>query len=483
MKSVVEKIYENSSRHPDRLAAVLENEELTYKELWDKTVKLAAFFKSRGLSESDRVIFQASYSKWYVIACYAVHLCHAIFVPIDKNSSEEAVNSINEVLDAKCVVSEYKFEEFDISLLLSELEGCIDSFSADTDYTFPTGEMYADIMFTTGTTGKPKGVVLTHDNLSATCVTRIHEILIRPDNVGITFVPLNHVAPMRELYLNGYNGSTAIFLDGMLKIKKMFEYMKKYGVTSLYIPPSGISVVSRFSANGLSSVSDQLDYVYSASSNMTEVQQEYMRESLPNTRLYFSYGSSENGSVSLHRYLKDRKEISCVGKPCEGVSVRIVDQNNEDVPTGEIGTVTIRSAMNFPAYWRNPEITEKVYKDGYFISNDAGYFDNDGYLYIVGRKDDLVNIGGLKVYPAEIEDEVAKIDGVEDCICVAVPDAVTGQAIRLIVKKAEGSSLDAMTVKNNLTGKVDSYKIPKIIEFADHIERTSNGKLNRKAYR
>ena len=87
------------------------------------------------------------------------------------------------------------------------------------------------------------------------------------------------------------------------------------------------------------------------------------------------------------------------------------------------------------------------------------------------------------MYPAEIEDEVAKIDGVEDCICVAVPDSVTGQAIRLIVKKAEGSGLDAMTVKNNLTGKVDSYKIPKIIEFADHIERTSNGKLNRKAYR
>lgn len=482
MKTIVEKIYENSLKCPDRLAVVFEDEEITYKDLWRKVLSLYSYLKNSGISKGDKIVVQTVYSVWYVISCYAAHLCGAIFIPIDKNSSIEAIEDIRDMLSAEFIISNYTIKAAKGSVKYSELSEAIANSKA-TEFLFPDMDAPADIMFTTGTTGAPKGVVLTHKNISTTAVTRIHEINIMENNVGITFVPLNHVAPMRELYLNGYNGSTFIFLDGMLKIKKMFQYMERYGVTSMYIPPSGITVINQFSGKGLAAFAEQIDYVYTASSSMNEVQQIYMRESLPKSRLYFSYGSSENGSVSLHRYHSDIKEVSCVGKPCEGVSVKIADDEYNELPCGQVGTVIIKSNMNFMEYYNRQDLTDSVYKDGYFVSNDAGFYDEEGFLYVVGRKDDMVNIGGLKVYPSEIEDAATKIEAVEDCICVPVEDKITGQAIKLIVKKKADSDCTAQNIRSELMGKLDSYKLPKLIEFADSIERTSNGKLNRKAYR
>ncbi len=482
MKTILEKVYENSLKYPDRLAAVCEDEEIRYSDLWNKVKNFAGYLKKQGISKGDKVIAQGVYTTWYVVACYATHLCGAVFVPVDKNASNEALNDISDTVDAACIIAKQELKTQCVTVLYSDMEQICQN-DADIDITFPDMDSCADIMFTTGTTGTPKGVVLTHKNISVTALTRVHELNIRPDNVGITFVPLNHVAPMRELYLNGYNGSTVIFLDGVLKLKKMFQYMEKYGVTSLYVPPSGISVISQFSGTGLSAFANQIDYVYTGSSSMNEVQQLYMKEQLPNTRLYFSYGTSENGVVSLHRYYRDIKDISCVGKTCEGVLVKIVDENNAELPQGEVGAVTIKSDMNFKEYYNRPELTENVYRDGYFISNDAGYFDEEGFLYILGRKDDMINIGGLKVYPTEIEDAASKVEGVEDCICIPIEDKITGQATKLIVKKRDGADCTAQSIRTAMVGKIDSYKLPKLIEFADVIERTSNGKLNRKAYK
>ena len=482
MKTIVEKICENAEKYPDKLAVVCEDDEITYGALWKKVLGLQSYMKALGISHGDKVVVQAKYSSWYVVACYAVHLCGAVFVPIDKNSSEDAVEAIRNTLEAVFIISSHNTKGSKGGTTYDELETITEN-QKDTDFSFPDIDSTADIMFTTGTTGTPKGVVLTHKNISVTAAIRVKEVEIKQNNVAITFVPLNHVAPMRELYLNGYNGSTVIFLDGMLKIKKMFQYMEHYGVTSLYVPPSGITVIQQFSAKGLSAFADQLDYVYTGSSSMNEPQQVYMRKSLPKSRLYFSYGSSENGSVSLHRYYKDLKPITCVGKPCEGVSVRIVDDEYNEVPCGEVGTVTVKSDMNFTEYYNLPELTEGIYRDGYFVSSDAGYLDEDGFLYVLGRKDDMVNIGGLKVYPTEIEDAAAKIEAIEDCICVPVEDKITGQAVKLIVKKKNGAECSAQSIRTSLIGKLDSYKLPKLIEFADSIERTSNGKLNRKAYK
>ena len=480
--SIVERICTHAKEHPDKLAVIFENEQITYGELWEKVEHFAGLISEMGINIGDRVIVQASYTNWFVIACYGCHLAGAVFVPIEKNADQTTVEDIASQVGAGLILSSYNLDKFSC-LTYENIAEKVCGFNSEYKHSFPTPDMIADMMFTTGTTGTPKGVVLSHRNILETALVRVHEVEIKENNVGITLVPLNHVAPMRELYLNGYMGGAFIFLDGITKMKRMFEFMEKYNVTSLYLPPANISILQQLSRDRLNSFAEQIDYVYTASAPMQESQRTFMRKMLPNSRLYFSYGSSENGSVCLHRYDRDEKDITCVGKPCIDVDVKVVNDNFDVVKCRETGTITIKSNMNMIGYWKRDDLNKAVFKDGYFLSNDVGFYDDEGFLYVKGRKDDVINIGGLKVIPSEIETATLEIPGIDDCVCFAISDRITGQAPKLLIVKNELFKGDIKTVFETLTVKLDRYKIPTVIEFVDSIQRTSNGKVDRKFYK
>ncbi len=480
--TIVERIRMHAEAHHDKLAVVFENEQITYGELWDKIEKFAGLISEMGVKTGDRVIVQAAYTNRFVIACYGCHLAGAVFVPIEKNADKSMVEDIAKHVEAGLILSNYEFD-LHPHLTYESLEEKVCGFCSHYKFSFPTPDMIADMMFTTGTTGAPKGVVLSHKNILKTALVRVHEVEIKENNVGITLVPLNHVAPMRELYLNGYMGGTFIFLDGITKMKRMFSLIEEYKVTSLYLPPANITILQQLSRDRLHSFAEQIDYVYTASAPMQESQRAFMRQMLPHSRLYFSYGSSENGSVCLHRYDRDEKDITCVGKPCIDVDVKVVNDDFTPVKPGETGTIMIKSDMNTVGYWQRDDLNQSVFKDGYFLSNDVGFYDNEGFLYVKGRKDDVINIGGLKVIPSEIENAALSIRGIADCVCFAISDRITGQTPKLLVVKNEMFEGEVKTIFEALTAKLDRYKIPTVIEFVDSIQRTSNGKVDRKFYK
>lgn len=133
-------------------------------------------------------------------------------------------------------------------------------------------------------------------------------------------------------------------------------------------------------------------------------------------------------------------------------------------------------------YYQMPELNAEAFREGWFLSNDMGYIDAEGFLYVLGRKDDIINTGGLKVYPSEIEIAALKIEGVCDCVCFPVNDDITGQAAKLLIKKNSGCDKTIVDIKRQIAAYLDQYKIPKSIEFTDRVERTSNGKLDRRFY-
>ena len=133
-------------------------------------------------------------------------------------------------------------------------------------------------------------------------------------------------------------------------------------------------------------------------------------------------------------------------------------------------------------YYKRPELNGIVLRDGFFLSDDLGYLDEDGYLYVCGRKDDMINIGGLKVYPSEIENAALKIQGIVECICFGVPDPVTGQAVKLLIKTDDSFAGTVALVTETLSRTMDYYKVPKCIEIVDEIAKTANGKPDRKFY-
>ena len=482
VETIVERLFINAKKNPEKTAVVFENESIDYRMLGKKTLQCFCLFRECRVSASDKIIIQGKYTTWFVACIFAAHLCNAVAIPIDKKPSEKAVLSLAEKVAAKLVITDFPVDR-ENNILFTTLEEC-SKFDVGFDtIIFPPVDSIADMIFTTGTTGNSKGVELTHRNLLVNVAVRTHEFGVKPENVGITLVPLNHAAPMWLLYLSIYNGSTFIFLDGMSKIKLMYDYMDYYKVSSMYIPPASISALSMLSKDKLHDYAGQMDYVNTSSAPMQVSQQNYMREMLPKTRLFFSYSSSENGMVSLHRYHKDVRDITCCGRPCIGVDVRIVDDDYEAVPVGKPGRIIIKSDMNMKGYYQMPELNSEVFREGWFLSNDMGYIGAEGFLYVLGRKDDIINIGGYKVYPSEIEVAALKIEGVSDCVCFSVNDDITGQAAKLLINKSSGCDKTIVDIKKQLALFLDSYKIPRRIEFTDRIERTSNGKLDRKFYK
>lgn len=479
--TVVEKFFENAARHPDKLAVIFEGEEISYGELRDAVIRLASWFRLRGVAAGDRIVVQAAYCKWYIAACYAAHLCGAVFVPIEKKVTEETLGGVIRRMGAKAVIAGLAPDGV-VSLKYQDMEEVLSNVR-EQPWEFPSEDLAASIMLTSGTTGPQKGAILTQKNLAVNSLIRMRAAAVKENDVGITLRPLNHVACSRVTDIALYIGGTYIFLDGIMRLQKFYEFMEKYSVTSFSLPPSAISALEQLSQNKLHDYADQIDYTYTGSALMREPQRKFLARMLPRSRLYYSYGSSENGTISLHRFDRDVKDICCVGRPCEGVDIKILDNALNEVERGEQGRVAVRSDMNCKGYWDMPGLTESVYHDGYFLTNDTGYMDKDGFLYILGRIDDVINIGGLKVHPSEIENAASAIPGVEECLCVDVPGAVTGSAAKLVVVRKEGANLTASGIRGALTGKLDSYKLPASVEFVSEIVKTATGKPDRKFYR
>lgn len=461
MNTVLEQIQKYSIETPEKLAVVFDKEELTYRKLWSDTLKVASFLKANGITKSDRVVAKSLFSKWFVSLCYATWLCGGIFVPADAQTTDENLLKVKNELDAKFVFSEFK-----------DFENCNEC----TDYEFPAMDDFANIMFTTGTTGNPKGAIWTHKSIYANCLSRYEMFGFNSSSVDLSFVPLNHAAPLWKLYALHNTGATCILLNGMFSLGMIYKFIGKYGVTSMYTSPSGISVIQNLAPEIFTDYSKQIKTLSIGSSALNEAQKEFILKALPQTETLFVYAASESGADS-YILLKEQKNIACVGKLCKGVEVRIVDSEFKEVPAGQTGTLLIKSNMVFAGYWNNPELTEKAFYNGYYVSSDVGYFDNNGYLNIAGRNDDVINIGGLKVYPSEVENAALKIAGVSECICFAVEDKITKHASCLLVKEG---NVSVSEIRTQLSEMLDSYKIPKFIELTHAIEKTANGKPNRK---
>ncbi len=481
MKTVIEKLLENAELHPDKLAVVFESEEVTYGQLKDAIIRLASWFKLHGVTEGDRIVAQAAYCKWYIAAYYAAHLCGAIIVPVEKALTQETLQSTVERMEAKAAIS-WLEPAAPVSLNYGEIDAELAGVEIQ-PYTFPDLDLVANIMLTSGTTGTPKGAMLTQRNLAVCCIARLQAFEIKEDNVGITFLPLNHVGCSRMWDTALYNGSTYILLDGIIKIRVFFNYMDKYHVTAFNMPPSGLVIIEQLAKEKLHEYAGQIDYAYIHASAMEEPQKEFIKRMLPNSRLYQSYGSTEGGLATTHRFDHGNKNIRCAGSPCQGVEVKIVGEDYREMPCGELGRIVIRSEMNFIGYWGMPELTEESYHDGYLLTSDAGYIDDEGFLYIKGRIDDIINIGGLKVYPSEIEEAALAVEGVSECICYGISHAITGNAAKLLVVLKDGSDSTVRSIRNVLSKKLDTYKIPASIEIVQEIKKNAIGKPDRKYYK
>lgn len=484
MNSIVEAVAAAAERTPDKTAVIAERQEITYGELWKEIRGFAAYLHSCGLEKGARVIVKAKHSIWYVVACFGVHLAGCVFAPVEKTIGIEGLKDIAEQLSASMVISDVNIEGGEYITVDSSAVRTLaaDNFREEVSFDFPQSEDLCDILFTTGTTGKSKGVMLTHKTVVAAAESHQFAFKVSENNIYLIPLPLNHAGGIRKIYISALSGTTAVLLNGYTNLKLFFDYIRDYRATSVDIPPFAVRMVLLMAAEEMAKYADQLDFVHTGSAAYPKADMDRFRELLPNTRLYHGFGPSETILTNMLEYSSEIKERCCVGKTMGYARAFITDDDRKEIQSSKDnpGIIAVSSPYLMSGYYNEPELTAQVLVDGVLYTNDLGYIDEDGYLFVIGRRGDVINISGLKVAPAEVEDTVLRFPGIVECACFAVQNTLGSTVLKLNIVEKPGHDIQIKELYEHMNKHLEAFKVPKQIEKVGEIPKTYNGKIDRK---
>lgn len=469
---------------PERTAVVANNEKCDYKYLAECNRKAAFFLQNKGIKAGDRIIVEADHILSYVYLWYGIQLLGATFVPVEKNTPSNRIIEIANELDASTIVTLTAREDLPnawaLCDIMPEILECSDGFDAKE----PDGESLAEILFTTGTTGKSKGVMVSYSNQVNIALAGIETTNIQPDNVWLIPTPMNHAAGLRKVHIAMAVGSTSVLLEGFRNIKQYFKTIHDYNVTSLYLPPSAIHLLLALASKNFAELDGQIRFIYSSSTAYPETDKEKMRKLMPNTYMYNCFGCSEVGVACTDEFCVSggSQYAGSVGKPNSLSEIIVIDEDGNEIKDSSAqnpGLVAIRSKSVMKGYWNEPEQTAKAIRNGMLVMSDLCYFAPNGELILVGRSNDTINLGGLKVAPVEVEEVVMRVPCVDECLMI--PTVRGGNtALKLLVVLKEGMEIAEDAIRSMIANNLEPYKVPKQIVVIDEIIRTFNGKIDRK---
>lgn len=491
--SDVEYIAYYAEKAPATPAVLAGGTMVTYGELWRKVRGFARYLNNCvGLHEGDVVLIKATPTIEYAVSYFGTHLAGSIIAPIEYSASGDSfVKTVRELAPSFCIVNANDPDK-DSGILgdrwITSPQVCsiADEFDSDNtgEFDIPDGENVAVIMFTTGTTGVSKGVIHTHRSMIATVENIIYGCQMKEGTPMLTPGPMNHSGPIRKMVTAIACGGTAILLNGMKNMKKFFDTLGSSPVpVGCALVPSAVSLLLTVTGDKLGEYADKIDFIISDSAPLPEAIRQRLCSLLPGVRLYVNYGSTEAGSVCMYDYNRFPGKRNCIGKAGPNSPVVTVDDEGNEFPStpDHPGLLASKGTLNMRGYWNAPALTEKVMHGGVVCTSDIGYIDAEGFIYILGRNGDVINVGGLKVAPTEVEEKALGYPGLEDCVCVPVDDKVSGKAVKLCVVLKRGEVFDARGLRRYLMAHLENYKVPKYIVEIGEVPRTYNGKVDRKA--
>jgi acyl-coenzyme A synthetase/AMP-(fatty) acid ligase len=293
--------------------------------------------------------------------------------------------------------------------------------------------------------------------------------------------PLNHIGSLSKVYPVMLLGATLIIVDGLKDLNAFFNAFDAKGLKSevddlksfaTFLVPASVRILLQLASDRLAALADRLDFIETGAAAMAQSDMETLCRLLPNTRLYNTYASTETGIICTHDFHSGPCTPGCLGRPMPHSGVRIT----------EAGLIACTGDTLMTGYVGEPERTAQVLRDGVLYTSDLGTIDSEGRLHLQGREDDVINVGGFKVAPTEVEDAAMSHPSVADCICIAVDHKITGKALKLLVVLAENAALDKRALARFLSTRLEPFKVPMLYEQVDSIRRTFNGKLDRKSY-
>lgn len=430
-------IFRNAELFSEKTAVICGDKKLSYRELANSVKLRTNDFSS--FKQASVVVFRASQDINFLITYFAIHISGLVAAPLEKDIPAQRFEEIREKL-SKCTAP----------------------------------DSTADILYTTGTTGKSKGVIISHKTILANAENLIEGQGFSHDLGFVITGPLNHIGSLSKIYPVIIKGATLIITEGMKDVNTFFNALdlpiKKMAT---FLVPSAIRILIQFSKEKLLSYAEKIDFIETGAAPISEADMKQLCEILPKSRLYNTYASTETGIISTYNFNDQECIAGCLGKPMKHSKIIITEE----------GLISCQGDTLMSGYALDEELTAKVLKNNTIYTSDFGLLDEKGRLRLLGRQDDVINTGGFKVAPTEVENVAMSIPEIAECICVSAPHILLGNALKLIYVVKNGENITKKTIALYLKSHLETFKVPVFYEESKAIKRTFNGKIDRKYYK
>ncbi|MGQ9722124.1 MAG: class I adenylate-forming enzyme family protein [Candidatus Jordarchaeum sp.] len=479
-------------RYPHKEAIVCKGKRVTFKELNNRANSLAHGLMDLGIRKGDFVAIILMNCVEFVETYFALAKIGAIAAPQNYRLTPNDIERLINQCEAKALVYGGEFKDLVASLRtkLKSVKNYIYVGEGEVEDTIPyeelatghsTEEPKVDILqddgqymnYTSGTTGLPKASIMTHYNNLMAVSQVATEVGIDSSWVIMTVFPLFHRVGWVTVLAGVTSGCKNVITE--IDPKSILENIEKEKVNFVNFVPvitNLLMMVPNFDKYDMSSLKT---IVYAAAPLTTEVREATQKYFTKNIAEY--YGNTESSVLVYCNPEMKKTHPTSLGTPAFGVELRLVDENDKDVPVGEIGEIIARSPAMNANYFKNPEKTKEAMRSGWFHMGDLGRFDEDRHLYIVGRVEDLIISGADKIFAPEVEDLIQSHPKVEQCAVIGLPDKTLGKVVTAIITLKAGEQIDEQEIIDYLRGKIADFKIPKKVRIIDAIPRTATGKV------
>ena len=498
-----------AERNRKSVALVYGTRRSTYAQLNDRACRLAGALAALGIDRGERVATLLFNCDRLIEALFATIKLGAIFAPINFRLVAREVGQLLDVCKPRVLLAGPEFRgmlatleghpsfpqqviEVDDSLpetgapnAAEPYETWLSRFPAEEPTAYPPAEDILMLLHSSGTTGLPKGVMFSHGTTLASSLAKIIDFGLGPDDTAVVFGPLFHVGPLMDLtfplLLRG--GRVVIGSSRQFDPQRLLRTIADERGTVVPIYPAMLRRVTAVpDPDGHDLAAWRLAITGGEAVPIPVLQAFHDR--FAQVALVNNYGSTEGGPITTWLPAADgRRKMGSVGKPSFSVAVRIADEVGRPLPAGEVGEILVRSPYVCRGYWQRPDLAAESLRDGWWHTGDLARRDDDGYIWIAGRKKDMLKSGTENVYPAEVEQVIAMLDGVIENAVIGVPDAEWGETVAAFVVTAPNARIDADLVIEHCRRHLASYKKPRHVLFVDALPRNTTNKVNKAALR
>lgn len=497
---------------PDRTALVFERRRTTFEELQSRVTRLANGLRSLGVGEGDRVAIVQVNTDAVVETCFASARMDGVFVPLNFRARADEISFMIRDSGPKVLIVGSRY--LDLIDSISEDLDCVEHYitldeprdgwlsysdlidTSDDEDLWPTTaeDDLAVLLFTSGTTSYPKGVMLTHNSFASYILSHVTPADPEVDERNILTVPLYHIAGMQAM-ISAIYGGRSLIIQRQFEPSQWMQLVETEHVDRAMMVPTMLKMLmdhEEFDDRDLSSLSV---ITYGAAPMPVEV----IRQAIgvfPGVQFINAFGQTETAATitmlppddhvldgSEEEVERKLKRLSSIGKPLEDVEVRIVNEHAEDVEIGETGEIVARGQRLMKGYWHQESSTQETIKDGWLYTGDLGYWDEDGYIFLAGRARDFIKRGGEMISPEEVEQVLHSHPDIEEAAIIGVEDISWGERVRAVVVAKSGRSVDEDDVIEYCRVRLASFKKPESVVVVNELPRNPMGKVLKRILR